>query len=257
LTGSFLAIQVPQYQSNAAGTCITGFSSMSMPAIQNVSLNGTFPATAVTITGAGFGSVASPFRVPTSNNLPYLGMQDQSATPTWQAGNSLNSDTVGLTVTSWTDTSISISGFSAPNPSVAMQANDSVTAWVCNPSSGNCDSHSATANAGGSCAANATCCPVGQAACGATCCPNPSDICDPTTTTCMLGCTGGCATGQLCCEGINGAPQCVNPIPRNGLTWCGEVAPNQIFCNNCPANQQCIAICNGSGGLCTTDLYCQ
>jgi hypothetical protein len=256
VSGSFLSIQLPQYQSNAAGTCIPGFGDMTVPSIQTVNLNGNFPATAVTITGSGFGNgVPSPFRVPTSLNLPYLGIQDQTPTPPWQAGNSLNVDMVGLTVASWAGTSSSISAFSTPNSSVAMQSGDSLTVWVCNPNSGACASSNVTANSGGSCSVGSICCPSGHATCGGTCCANSSDICDPTTNTCTLGCTGGCATGQLCCIGSNGAPQCANPVPRSNLTWCGETAPNFFICNNCPSNQQCSSICGG--GLCSTDQYCQ
>jgi len=255
--GGFLMSQVPQFFSNAGHACITGFTDTTMPSVQGVTLTGPFPATSVSITGSGFGTVPSPFPIPTSNNLPFLGIQDQSQSPPWQAGNSLNSDSAGLTVTSWTGGSISITGFSTPSSSVAMQSGDSLTVWVCNPNSGLCASGTATANTGGSCGAGNTCCPAGHAACGGTCCASASDICDPTTNTCTLACPGGgCTPGQLCCIGSSGALQCVNPLPpRNGFTWCGETEPNTVFCNNCAANQQCLSIC--SGGLCSTDLYCQ
>jgi hemoglobin len=151
LTGGFLMVQVPQYMSNATMACIPGFSSMTKPNIKTVTLNGSFPASKVLITGSGFGSIGPPFVIPTSANLPFLGIQDQSQSPTWQAGNSLNMDNVGLTITNWSDTSISISGFSpAAGSNVAMQAADNLTAWVCNPGSGACDLKTNPAGTGGS-----------------------------------------------------------------------------------------------------------
>jgi hypothetical protein len=108
--GGFLMVSVPQYQSNAIGACIPGYGSMSTPNIQNVTLTGTFPGTSMDITGSGFGTIPPPFGVPTSANLPYFGVQNMSEN--WQAGNSLNSNNVGVTITSWTDGEIKTLGFS-------------------------------------------------------------------------------------------------------------------------------------------------
>lgn len=254
--GGFLASQVPQYWSNGMQKCLKGFGDTTQPSVQSVTVSGAFPATSMTIIGLGFGSVPSFLPIPTSANLPYSGVQDTTAVPSWQAGNSLNSNAVGVTITSWADNSIQISGFSAPDSSTVMQAGDTLVAWVCNPSSGLCGANSGAANAGGSCTANNNCCPAGHVACGGMCCGSSLDICDPNTNACTLACPGGgCTAGQLCCIGSNGAPQCTNPIPRNGLTWCGELQPNFFICNNCPSNQQCLSVC--SGNLCSTDLYCQ
>ena len=110
--------------------------------------------------------------------------------------------------------------------------------------------------AGQSCTSG-VCCPTGNAVCNGVCCGDPNDICDPNTHACTLACPGGCQPGQLCCTaGGTGAPVCTSQLgPRNGHPWCGESAPNQIYCNNCPQGQTCTSIC--SGGLCSTELYCQ
>lgn len=122
-------------------------------------------------------------------------------------------------------------------------------------------------NAGDNCLANGTCCPAGHAVCGGVCCPNSTDVCDPVTNTCScpgLSCGGTCcAAGQLCCQvqTSGGAQlQCVTP---QSPTWCGQTAPNQIYCFNylnggatCPPGKQCLpGPC--SGGLCSTNMYCQ
>jgi hemoglobin len=147
--GGFLSSQIPQYQSNAIGTCVTGFGDLTKPMVTGVSLSGSFPNASVTITGSGFGTIPAPFVIPTSTNLPYLGIQDTAQN--WQAGNSLNSDPVGLTVTSWTPGSISISGFSPPGGSnLMMAASDMLAVWVCSPSSGMCGSGMFPANTSGS-----------------------------------------------------------------------------------------------------------
>jgi hypothetical protein len=133
---------------------------------------------------------------------------------------------------------------------------------ICCPTANVCGN--SCCNPTDTCLANGTCCPTGHAVCNGVCCPDPNDICDPNTNTCKLACPGGaqvcgatcCTAGQLCCNAVPGGQQCINPQPpRGGFMWCGESAPNQIFCNNCASNQQCMPIC--SGGLCSTELYCQ
>jgi hypothetical protein len=147
--GGFLSSQIPQYQSNAIGACVTGFGDLSMPAVTGATLSGNFPNASVTITGSGFGTIPAPFVIPASTNLPYLGIQDTAQN--WQAGNSLNSDPVSLTVTSWTPGSISISGFSPPGGSnLMMAASDILAVWVCSPSSGMCGSGMFPASVSGS-----------------------------------------------------------------------------------------------------------
>jgi hypothetical protein len=119
--------------------------------------------------------------------------------------------------------------------------------------------------AGETCLPDGSCCPAGHAVCGGVCCPNPNSACDPVTNACT--CSGGaptcggtcCAPGQLCCNVLTPTgfqPQCYTPLPpRDGFLWCGERAPNEIFCNNCAAGQQCVPI--SSGGLASDELYCQ
>lgn len=147
--GTFASLQVPQYWTNSGQACIPGFTVTTTPAAPSVSMSGTFPVATITITGSGFGSGPGAFVVPTSTPMPYLGIQDSSQN--WQAGNSLNADPLGFTITSWADNSITIGGFSPPSGSnFAMQNGDNLVVWVCNPASGFCTSTTATATISGS-----------------------------------------------------------------------------------------------------------
>ena len=147
--GTFASLQVPQYWSNAGQVCKPGFSSTTAPAVPTVTMSGTFPAATIAISGSGFGAAPGTFAVPTSANLPYIGIQD--TTQGWQAGNSLNADTLPMTVSSWSDTTIGISGFSpAAGSNLAMQSGDNLVVWVCNAASGACNSTATMATIGGS-----------------------------------------------------------------------------------------------------------
>ncbi|MGA7343086.1 MAG: hypothetical protein WBE72_19380 [Terracidiphilus sp.] len=149
--GGFLTVKVPQFWSNAGQACVKGFSSTAMPAITGATMSGSFPTSSIAVTGSGFGTVPSAFVIPTGANLPYAGVQDQNTAQNWQAGNSLNSDTVGMTVTSWSDSAIAISGFSPPSGSTtALNSGDPLTLWVCNPSSGLCGSSNFNSTSSGS-----------------------------------------------------------------------------------------------------------
>jgi hypothetical protein len=136
--GSFaMPVQVPQYFSNLHQTCTTGFGDSSVPAIAEADISGTFPALSISITGSNFGTLPASFLLPYGADLPYIGVRD--LTQKWQAGNSLNSDAMPMTVTSWSDTAITISSFSPPNgSSMVANGNDALAIWVCNPASGNC-----------------------------------------------------------------------------------------------------------------------
>jgi hypothetical protein len=145
----FASMQVPQYWTNAGQYCQVGFSVTTTPSSPTVSMSGSFPAATLTLNGTGFGTAPGAFAVPTSVNMPYLGVQDTSQN--WQAGNSLNADPIALTVTSWADNAITIGGFSPPSGSnVAMQNGDSLVVWICNAASGYCNSSAVTATVSGS-----------------------------------------------------------------------------------------------------------
>ncbi|MGA8222937.1 MAG: hypothetical protein WB780_14910 [Candidatus Acidiferrales bacterium] len=147
--GTFASMQVPQYWSNANQQCGNGFTATTIPSTPSVSMTGMFPAATFTLTGSGFGAVPGAFSIPTSTNMPYLGIQD--TTQSWQAGNSLNADSLPFTVASWSDNTITISGFSPPSGSnLAMQNGDNLVVWICNPASGFCSSTSVTATISGS-----------------------------------------------------------------------------------------------------------
>ena len=147
--GTFASLQVPRYWSNAGQFCEAGFSTTATPASPVVTQTGTFPATTITLSGTGFGVAPGTFVPPTSANLPYIGIQD--TTQGWQAGNSLNADSLGMTVSSWSDSAITITGFSpAAGSGVQMQVGDNLVVWVCNAASGSCNSSTATATVSGS-----------------------------------------------------------------------------------------------------------
>ena len=103
----------------------------------HVTTSGNGATISFTIDGQGFGVLPSGITLPTSANLPYIAIQNN--TQGWQAGNSLNGDSVNLNITSWSDTTITATGliFLSGN-NLVMKPNDNLTAWVCNPASGKC-----------------------------------------------------------------------------------------------------------------------
>jgi hypothetical protein len=145
-------ISVPSYWSNANQVCLnlsgeTPRGSLLNPVLSrtriippNLSIGvvttGNGATTSFTFSGQGFGTIPSGIGLPITD-LPYLAIQDN--TQQWQAGNSLNGDDVSLTITSWSDTTITASGlgFSSEH-NLVMKPNDNFVAWICNPSSGNC-----------------------------------------------------------------------------------------------------------------------
>ena len=139
ISGGFLSDSVPQYWSNAGQFCEAGFSNTTVPSISGVSISGVFPNLSLTISGSGFGTPPPAFPIPNGALLPYIGVQDSAQG--WQAGNSLNSNRILLSVTSWTDSSITIGGFHPPSfPSTSLGDGDGLDVWVCNPASGKCTS---------------------------------------------------------------------------------------------------------------------
>ena len=146
-------ISVPSYWSNANQVCLNltgetpkgafvghpGLSRRTIIPLNppiGVATTGNGANISFTFSGQGFGTLPGGTSVPAAN-LPYLAIQDN--TQPWQAGNSLNGDAVSLTITSWSDTSITASGlgFSSEH-NLVMKPNDNFAAWICNPSSGNC-----------------------------------------------------------------------------------------------------------------------
>jgi hypothetical protein len=131
-------IEVPQYWSNSAQTCVTGYTNTVMPNLQNnkITITGNGAAASFVLTGSGFGTLPPPLTVPTSSALPYIAIQD--TTQGWQVGNSLNTDEVPLNIAAWSDSSITINGFSFSSGNLVMKAGDNLAFWVCNAASGNC-----------------------------------------------------------------------------------------------------------------------
>jgi hypothetical protein len=142
-SGGFIpTISVPSFWSNAGQKCVIGFSNTTTPAISTpVSIAGVGSTMVFTIRGTGFGVLPPEFGLPVSGNLPYLAIRD--TTQGWEAGDSLNSDTVGVNVNNWTATEIEIAGFSITS-GFAIKPNDSLTISICNPGSGVCSSVIAT-----------------------------------------------------------------------------------------------------------------
>ena len=128
-------ISVPQYWSNAQQRCVAGNDSTT-PAGIKVGMAGNGATLALTITGAGFGTLPGTMSPPTSSAVPYIAIQNN--TQRWQAGNSLNNDFVTLNISSWTDTAISINGFNFSQNNLVMLPKDNLSVWVCNPVSGQC-----------------------------------------------------------------------------------------------------------------------
>jgi IPT/TIG domain/S-layer homology domain len=139
------------YFSNSSSACVAGFTDLTAPTIASVSSTNWGASMTISISGSGFGNFPStltipiyePSGVPTPGpaitlpqliDLPYVLVQDTSASPRWEAGNSLNADGAEVLYSSWSDQQILISGFggSAPLP------NDSLIFTACNPASGQC-----------------------------------------------------------------------------------------------------------------------
>jgi hypothetical protein len=238
--GGFLGSQVPLYELDSNLSCVPGFDTTApTPTIVGVTMSGSFPTTTVTITGSGFGTLPASVPVPTVGLLPYIGFQDTDAG--WQAGNSLNSNSVLMTITSWDDGQITISEFSPPSaPPVGMSVGDNLVLWVCNPSSGACDATTAisTVSGGGpndhdimsiqvtietgsdnARADSELWITVGQAALAATMCLKPSNnassdaICN----------NGGTARDQ------NGNQEWHSPSTDGPQTFPNPAAPDQAF----------------------------
>ncbi len=139
-TGPFTTastISVPKYWSNANQVCVTGFGDTTSPNTPSVTVNsGQGPKLSMTVSGDGFGTVPAPFGVPESGSLPYVALQDQ--TQNWQAGNALNSDLFGLSITAWSNNTIKIAGIGNVGSDFNMLPTDAVSLWICNAASGNC-----------------------------------------------------------------------------------------------------------------------
>jgi len=142
-------ISIPQYWSNAKQKCIAGFTDATTPngpggGPLKATLTGNGAALSFTITGSGFGLLPfpPPGKPPWSVNLPYIAIQNE--TRGWQAGNSLNSDSVRLNIGPWSDTKVAIDGFDFSIGNLVMQPGDRLSYWVCNPASGQCKFGSVT-----------------------------------------------------------------------------------------------------------------
>jgi hypothetical protein len=138
-------IMLPRYWSNAQQRCIGGdLTNLPLGPGQNGALTATQSGEGalmqIQVQGVGFGTLPAGFSLPLTNNSPYVAVQNNSEK--WQAGNILNDDPFQVNVASWTDTQVLLNGFySSPAfGNLPLKPNDSLSVWVCNPSSGNCGS---------------------------------------------------------------------------------------------------------------------
>jgi len=141
-TAGFIpTISVPAFWSNAGQKCVIGFSDTTRPAISSpISVTGDGLTMAFAITGSGFGLLPPSIGSPISGDLPYLAIRNQ--TEGWEAGDALNSDSLGLNVNAW-GSQITINGFSVTS-GFLIKPNDALTISACNPASGLCASAAAT-----------------------------------------------------------------------------------------------------------------
>jgi hypothetical protein len=103
------------------------------PVITSVSKISTQQYQTIVITGSGFGT-----HKPYTGDSNYISLEDQTATPGWQAGYQPFNDTVTLIVHQWEDTKIILGGFSGAwgqfNYILTIGDSEQVEVW--NPQSG-------------------------------------------------------------------------------------------------------------------------
>lgn len=103
-------ISVPQYWSNSGQQCIIGFTDKTISTGPGVSPSleittaGNGAGLTLTIAGQGFGNFPRPGTLPSTVDLPYIAIQDDSQH--WQAANLLDTDSIALNIASWTDDAI-------------------------------------------------------------------------------------------------------------------------------------------------------
>lgn len=132
----------PQYWSNAAQNCTIGFTSTAEPSIRSASIAGTVSQLSLTFTGSGFGP--APILQPSgaSGGRPYAGLANLNPSHPWEAGINGGGSFPGLTLQSWSDTNIVLSGLQFSASDLVLATTDSLAAWVCNPASGQCSVNS-------------------------------------------------------------------------------------------------------------------
>jgi hypothetical protein len=130
---------VPEYWSNAAQNCTTGFTNTAVPTITGVSLAGTESQLSLTLTGSGFGPAPILQPSATSGGRPYVGLANLSQA--WEAGLNGSGSSPGLALTSWGDKQIVLTGLQFGGGNLVLAPTDNLAAWVCNPASGQCSAN--------------------------------------------------------------------------------------------------------------------
>jgi hypothetical protein len=104
------------------------------PTITKVSKISTQQYQTIVITGSGFGTHKAY-----TGDSDFISLEDQTASPDWQAGYEPYNDTVALIVNEWQDTKIVLGGFSGAwgtyNYTLAVGDSEQVEVW--NPQTGN------------------------------------------------------------------------------------------------------------------------
>jgi hypothetical protein len=187
-------VNLSNYWSNAQQTCLS-FTDKTMPAFTNASVNLTNlgPQLNLGIKGSGFGT--------TSNGVGMLTLNDN--TDSWQAGNLINQNSIQFSGITWLPTQITAFGLAGLSSSSVTSVGASLTVWVCNPNSLNCQSASVpppcfgleVRNSAGVCS-----CPIG------------------TTQTASGACE--CGAGFVW-DGLIGA--CLSTLSNNGPSLCPAV----------------------------------
>lgn len=126
-------VNLSSYWSNAQQKCVS-FTDRTMPSFSNsgISLSNFGSQLTLVINGSGFGT--------TNNGTGLLTVNDN--TDGWQAGNTIDQNSIQFNGISWSPTQISAMGLAGLSSFQVTTAGTNFTIWVCNPNSLNCHSAS-------------------------------------------------------------------------------------------------------------------
>jgi hypothetical protein len=128
-------IRVQNYWSNAQQTCAS-FGDSTQPTVNKVAVTNWGSQTTFTISGSGFGIMPPQISLP-NTTLPYV--EVQNTTQNWEAGNTINGDSIQLNISSWSATQINNVGF-GPGTTINNVPAVPLSVSLCNPNSLKCNS---------------------------------------------------------------------------------------------------------------------
>jgi hypothetical protein len=144
-TPLFVPIVIASYWSNAQQRCVS-FTDRTLPSITGATVSNWGSQTTLSVSGNGFGNMPGKPALP-SSSLPYLEIKD--SVQRWEAGNTINSDTVRVSIPAWSDTQVSHASFVVPPGTMINNApEEPLTLWLCNPDSLRCVSLATTSAPG-------------------------------------------------------------------------------------------------------------